>query len=531
MTQFLDAALAYQRAGLHPIPVEPRGKRPILALWREYVERQPTEAEITHWWTVTPDANVALLMGRGVFALDVDGPEGEAALAAAGIELPLDAPEVTTGKGRHVFLAGHVPNSVGALAKVDTRSAGGYVVAPPSVHPNGTIYRWSDDRLDLCDGPPPAPPALLELLARPTKPGAAAAAPGATSADWVSAALSGVGEGSRDATCARLAGYFWGLGATEATVEIVCQGFGERCDPPFPPDQVSKTVTSICRREGGPQSEAAGPPVTLDEAINEFLAEIELPLSERRLRPTGMPTLDRLTSGGFAPGELVLIGARPGVGKTALACQWGRRTAKAGAGVLFVSREMTRVALVRRLLVQESGVRASALKTGEMSEIERDMLTGAIERLRYLPFKISSSIRSVEELGIAVAAYEPRRLGLVVVDYLQLMRGGDFKDKRSTIEYVSAALKDLAIRYEIPVLVLSSLRRLAKRKDGSTEPPDMADLRESGELEHDGDLVFIMTREFNADTADLIVAKNRDGRVGRIKLSFKGELMYFEEIS
>jgi hypothetical protein len=529
VSQFLDAALAYQRAGLHPIPVEPRGKRPILASWREFVERRPTVEEIERWWTATPDANVALLMGRGMFALDIDGPEGEAALASAGITLPYEAPQVWTGKGRHIFLRGQVSNSVGVLAKVDTRSDGGYVVAPPSIHPSGGIYRW--DGLDLTTAlVPSAPDALMELLARPTRPGAAAAAPGAPSAaDWVSIAMLGVGEGQRDVTCTRLAGYFWGKGVPAEATEVILQAWADRCTPPFPAAQVTKCVDSIVRREGGPQDALAGPPITLDAAIDEFLAEIELPLSERRLRPTGLQHLDHLTSGGFAPGELILLGARPGVGKTALACQWGRRNAKAGAGVLFVSREMTRVALVRRLLVQESGVRASALKTGELDEIERDMLNAAIERLRYLPFKISSSIRTIEELETAVAAYETRRLGLVVVDYLQLMRGGDFKDKRGTVEFVSAGLKDIALRYEVPMLVLSSLRRLAKRKDGSTEPPDMSDLRESGELEHDGDLVLIMTREFNADTADLIVAKNRDGRVGRVKLTFKGELMHFEE--
>jgi KaiC/GvpD/RAD55 family RecA-like ATPase len=527
-SSFLDAALAYQRAGLHVIPVEPKGKRPILASWREYVERRPTEAEITDWWSRTPDANVALLMGRGVFALDIDGPEGEAALAAAGIELPDDAPQTATGKGRHVFMAGLALNSVGVLPKVDTRSDGGYVVVSPSVHPNGTKYawlgRWPTGQL------PSAPPALLELVARPTKPGAAAVAPGVTSADWVSAALSGVGEGSRDAMCARLAGYFWGLGATEATVEIICQGFGERCEPAFPPDQVSKTVASIVRRDGGPQV-SVGPAASLDDAIEEFLLEMGLPANERRVRPTDMPTLDRLLSGGFSPGELILLGARPGVGKTALSCQWARRTAKTGAGVLFISREMTRVALVRRLLVQESQVRASALKTGDLSDIERSMLAAAIERIRYTPFRLTQDVSSIEGLNEELARFEAGQLGLVVVDYLQLMRGpADMRDKRATVEYVSSELKALAMRYEVPMLVLSSLRRLAKRKDGDREPPDMSDLRESGELEHSGDVVLIMERDFGSEEADLVVAKNRDGRVGRIKLRFTGELMQFEEV-
>ena len=524
----LDAALEYQRAGLHVIPVEPRGKRPILESWREYVERQPTEAEVRAWWKTTPDANVALLMGRGMFALDVDGDEGWLALEATGIDLE-GLPFVSTQNGAHFYFRGDAANAVGVLPKVDVRGSGGYVVAPPSVHSSGRNYEWIGRTPNLPLAAPP-PPLLVELLARPTKPAAALAAAGTlNAADWVSAALSGVGAGARDATCARLAGYFWGLGASSETVEIICQGFGERCEPPFPPDQVSKTVASIVRRDGGPQA-PAGPAALLDDAIEEFLLELGLPADERRVRPTDMPTLDRLLSGGFSPGELVLLGARPGVGKTALACQWARRTAKTGAAVLFFSREMTRVALVRRLLVQESQVRASALKTGDLSDIERSMLAAAIERIRYTPFRLTQDVASIEGLNAELARFEGQ-LGLVVVDYLQLMRGPEYmKDKRATVEYVSSELKALAMRYEVPMLVLSSLRRLSKRKDGSSEPPDMSDLRDSGELEHDGDVVLIMQRDYGSDEAELVVAKNRDGRVGRIKLRFTGELMKFEEV-
>lgn len=266
MSAFLEAALEYHSLGLHPIPVEPMGKRPILDTWEYYMDHQPTIEEITAWWSLEPNANVALVMGRGVIALDIDGPEGERALADNGIVIPADASMATTGKGRHVFftIPGEAPNRTGVLEKVDTRGDGGYVVAPPSVHPSGRQYTW----ITHISQRGAMPPALALILARPTSPGQVALAE-----SWVTQHLAGIAEGGRDVACTRLAGYFWGKGLPAEVVESLLQAWAARCTPPLPADQVSKCVESIVKREGGPEIDLAAALLTVDSLYTKAPSE------------------------------------------------------------------------------------------------------------------------------------------------------------------------------------------------------------------------------------------------------------------
>lgn len=521
----LEAALAYHSAGLHPIPVEPRGKRPLVK-WQEYQDRQPTEDELRSWWNQTPNANVGLAMGRGTFVVDVDGPEGHAALRANGIDLEYtDAPIVETGKGRHYYFSGEAPDRIGVLEKVDVRSHGGFVVAPPSVHASGVTYQWLHPITDA--GLPTAPVTVRALLARPTKP----STPGPTPStdNWLESALSGVSEGGRDNTCTRLAGYLLGRGLPVEAVTILLTSWGERCDPPFPADQVGKCVSSIAKRDIPDQP---APPAGIEVAVAEAMAEIAQSPAERKrtMRSTEFPRLDNLLGGGFEKDDYTIIGGRPGTGKTIFGLQVARKTAEDGRGVLYVSREMRASKLVRRLLVQVSGVRASDVKAGTLTDGQRGSLKFAARHLSELPFWITN-VPTVAGLDETVAGFTPGELGLVVVDYLQLMRGpSDMRDKRATVEYVSKSLKDITTRHGIPVLCLSSLRRLGKRRDGEREAADMSDLRESGELEHDADNVVMLTREFDSDVCDAKLVKARDGRVGEVKMRFKGELLSLEEL-
>lgn len=516
MNKFLTAALTYLTAGMRPIPIEPRGKRPLIP-WQEYQRRAPTREELMKFWTETPDANVGIVCGRGMFVLDIDGAEGWRALAENGISFDSTA-FVTTGKGQHFYFSGNVPGQIGVLPKVDVRSDGGYVVAPPSVHVSGRRYEWFGEALTAF---PEAPAALLELLTRPTKP----STPLPADAGWVGKALLGADEGERDNACTRLAGYFIGKGVPVEAVEVLLSDWADRCTPAFPSDQVHKCIESIAKRH---DPGAAVETNDISTVVVEALAEIRVPPSQRKLRATELPNLDRLLSGGFEPGEFVLVGARPGIGKTALALQIARKTAENGVPVLIDSREMRRTAVVRRLLVQLSGVRASDVKSGQLVEAQWRSLEWAGGHLSTLPIHLTNA-RSVEELREVAGTVGA--LGLVVVDYLQLMRtavGGE--SKRNSVEAVSEALKALAVDFDVPVLCLSSLRRLARAKDGVREKPDMSDLRESGALEHDGDIVMLLTREFNSDVCELVLAKNRDGRVGKLDLRFRAELMRFEEI-
>ncbi len=517
MSACLDAALEYREAGLVPIPCG-RDKRPLVQ-WKKYQTEMPSENEIRLWFAQWPDANVGLVMGREKFAVDVDGPEGEQALAQAGIDLS-GLPTARTARGRHVYLSGQeIPDRIGLLPKVDIRGQG-YVVAPPSVHESGAIYFWE---IPITGALPTGPAKLYDLIRSNQKPAGAQSALGGT--DWFTQALVGVAEGGRDQTCTRLAGYLLGKGIPQDAVELILQSWAERCSPPFPPDQVSKCVESIAKREGVPD----GPPQPLAEALTRVLAGIEKP-------PTGgaaateFVSLDELMDGGFRPGELTYLGARPGVGKSAWALQVASNVGRK-CGVLYVSREMTIDALVRRLLVQQSKVPLQALKRVSkepLDDIHKRMLQTGAERLLPVQMWLTTNVATPGQLDALLETYTTGTLGLVVVDYLQIMSADEYtRDSRARVEQVSSSLKRLALKYSLPFLVLSSLSRPPRDKDWE---PGLSDLRESGELEHDADSVFFLHRsDLNKPETLFILAKQRDGGVGKFNMQFDSPRVTFSE--
>jgi hypothetical protein len=233
----------------------------------------------------------ALVLGRGTFAVDLDGGDAaERRLADHGIVLP-PAPRSQTAKGAHVFLAadGPVPDRVGLLrapdgtAAVDIRGRG-IVVAPPSIHPTGARYEWVVPfQLPL----PPAPPALLALIrgARPDHGSAPEGAPdpiAGVGASWVLEALGGTPEGQRDATCTRLAGYLLGKGLDAETATALLTGsFARRCTPPFPAAEVRKCVESIAKREA--RQDAGDRPIV----VESLAAVLERWEAERQAGPRG----------------------------------------------------------------------------------------------------------------------------------------------------------------------------------------------------------------------------------------------------
>jgi len=511
-----DAALEYREAGLVPIPVG-RDKRPQVS-WKKYQTEMPSEHDIQAWWTLWPEANVGLVMGRGVFAVDVDGPEGEQALAQAGIDLS-GLPTVRTARGRHVYVSGQeIPDRIGLLPKVDVRGQG-YVVAPPSVHESGAMYFWEQP---ITGALRPGPAKLYDLIRANQKPRELG---GPSGTDWFSQALVGVPEGGRDQTCTRLAGYLLGKGLPQDAVELILQRWAESCVPPFPADQVSKCVESIARREGAPD----GPPQPLAEALERVLGGIERPSGFAV--ETELGQLDEILDGGFRGGELTYLGARPGVGKSAFALQVAR-TAGRKVGVLYVSCEMSIDALVRRLLAQAGKVPLAAMKRAQkvgLDDIHKRMLHEGAQRLLPVQMWMTTSARTPAQLEAVLETYAAGTLGLVVVDYLQIMSADEYaRDSRARVEEISKRLKQLSIKYDLPFLVLSSLSRPPRDKDWE---PGLSDLRESGELEHDADAVFFLHRpDLQSAATDLIVAKQRDGGVGRFKLQFDGPRVSFEEV-
>ena len=526
MNIMLNAARQYLAMGLHPIPCAPRSKRPLVK-WEPYQTEPPHPDEIEQWWTDWPDANVALVLGRGTFAVDLDGGlDAERLLFDRGILLP-GAPRSKTAHGAHVFLAGSVPDRVGLLStkgakpQVDIRGVG-YVVAPPSVHPDGPVYEWT---VPLTLPLPQAPETLLALI----RGGQGGTSQMPSDHGWVIEALHGVREGQRDYTCTKLAGYFLGKGIPFETVEaLLLDTFAAACTPPVDPATVRKCVRSIAKRERDHDENMPAPIAErLDVVLSMWTTE----------RGAGPPTLarspfyglNRYLGGGFSAGELVYIGARPGVCKTALALEIARAVAKDGQAVLIVSREMVNTALGRRMVTQESKIPTTTLKRHEPLPLEdAAALDRALLRLRPLPIWLSDRAVSIEDIAHLVrhmTAEVP--LGLVLVDYLQLVRAPrEIKDRRLQVESVSLGLKSLALEYRFPVVCLSSL---ARPERGVDRRPSLADLRESGELEHDADVVLLLHRHMLESKTECIIAKNREGSPGIVELAFDGRSLTFTE--
>ena len=522
----LEAALKYHSMGYHIIPCMVKDKRPLVE-WKKYQDEPPSVDQIRSWWTKTPSANVAIVLGRGKFAVDLDGEGAGSLLEAKGIELPKDAPVSKTGSGYHVFLSAKtsIPDCVGLLStnggkpQIDIRGVG-YVIAPPSIHPNGKHYEWIRP---LSVDPPEAPAKLLDIIfsqrqetkTRRTAP----------KGNWLVEAIGGVSKGQRDVTCTRLVGYFLAKGVdVEATRALLLDSFCKNCDPPFGESDLDKVVDSIARRESLKGTvDRSLKPQPIEAVMIELEKDLDRPVSRTIKTPYG--SLNKFLCGGFAAGELVYLGARPGVGKTSLALEIARRTASNGDSVLVISREMVTLSLARRILAQSARVSASALKSKNLNQFEVTRIREVVAKLKGLPLWITDEVISFREITEMVSGFKDGSLALLVVDYLQLIRAAnEIKDRRLQVESVSQGLKALAVQFKMSVLCLSSL---ARPQDKKQRRPTLDMLRESGELEHDADIVILMHREMMAEETECIVVKNRDGRQGTAKLKFENEFVSF----
>ena len=279
-----------------------------------------------------------------------------------------------------------------------------------------------------------------------------------------------------------------------------------------------------------PEHVPTGPAVThISTAIHNVVSAMDA--GPPRVVGTPYADLNRLFDGGFRPGELIFLGARPGVGKTALALEVARFAAKS-VPVLVVSREMVVMSLARRLVAQDGQIPASELRRNVVAHADMGRMAASFERLSGLDLWLTDeavSLKDISQLVDTPPAGRPA-WGLVIVDYLQLVRSPEsVKDRRLQVEAVSQGLKGMALEHKIPVLCLTSLRR--PQVNGTR--PTMADLRESGELEHDADIIILLHREPDEPgklpntVVECNVAKNRDGETGQRDLIFSARYVSF----
>jgi replicative DNA helicase len=253
--------------------------------------------------------------------------------------------------------------------------------------------------------------------------------------------------------------------------------------------------------------------------------------------PTGFADLDRMTSG-FQPGDLIVVAGRPSMGKTALALNIGENVAlNTGMPVAVFSMEMGAAQLALRMIGSVGKLDQHKLRTGRLAAEDWDKLSTALGRLNDAPILIDETpaLNAIEVRSRARRLMKQYgKLGLVIVDYLQLMQATSQGENRATeISEISRSMKSLAKELSVPVVALSQLNRSLEQRPNKR--PVMSDLRESGAIEQDADVIVFIYRDevYNPEsqdkgTAEIIIGKQRNGPIGTVRLTFLGEFTRFE---
>ena len=253
--------------------------------------------------------------------------------------------------------------------------------------------------------------------------------------------------------------------------------------------------------------------------------------------PTGMMDLDRMTSG-LQQGDLIIVAGRPSMGKTAFSVNIGENVAiESGLPVAIFSMEMGGTQLAMRMLGSVGRIDQQRLKTGRLNEEDWPKLTHAIQKMNDAQIYIDETpaLSSIELRSRSRRlARKCGQLGLIIVDYLQLMSANSPGENRATeISEISRNLKSLAKELNCPVIALSQLNRSLEQRPNRR--PVMSDLRESGAIEQDADLILFIYRDevYNPDspdkgTAEIIIGKQRNGPIGQVRMTFLGQFTKFE---
>jgi replicative DNA helicase len=284
--------------------------------------------------------------------------------------------------------------------------------------------------------------------------------------------------------------------------------------------------------------------VSMADLVNANFALIDQAVQRKQLVtgvPTGFVELDEMTAG-LQPSDFIIVAARPSMGKTSLVLNIAQHVGtKTDMTVGFFSLEMSKEQLFMRLLTSEARIDAHRLRTGFLGERDFPKITAAMEQLHGARIFIddTASISVLEMRAKARRLASEHGLNLIVIDYLQLMQGqGRFENRVLELASISRGLKALAKELNVPVVALSQLSRAPEARPGKR--PQLSDLRESGALEQDADVVVLIYREDfyqteeiaeeNKGIAELIVAKQRNGPTGTVKLAFLKEFTRFENL-
>ncbi|QQR90304.1 MAG: replicative DNA helicase [Myxococcales bacterium] len=323
-----------------------------------------------------------------------------------------------------------------------------------------------------------------------------------------------------------------------ASHEIAAGGYGDYGDYEAFLDRAEKSIFQIAKeRERNPTQHIAAVVKATFEDIDSAAKKKESVIG----LPTGFDRLDFLTAG-FHPGDLVIVAGRPGMGKTAFALNLGVNACLARKKTVAVfSLEMASEQLVRRMLCSEARVDGSRLRTGQLLREDWPKLVAAAGMLSGLPIWVDDTpaLTIMELRGKTRRLMSEHDLGLIIVDYLQLMRSGARNDSREQeISEISRSLKALAKELRVPVIALSQLNRGVEQRGNKDKPPQLSDLRESGAIEQDADTIIFIYRDevYNQETSDagiaeFIIGKQRSGPTGVVRARFFNEYTRFDNLA
>ena len=282
----------------------------------------------------------------------------------------------------------------------------------------------------------------------------------------------------------------------------------------------------------------SGDAVSIADVLQSTFEKIDR-LREREGRLTGLATdyydFDDMT-GGLQAGELIIIAARPSMGKTTFALNLTERVSNHGAGIAFFTLEMSNQQVIQNMLCNRSQIDGSAMRKGRITDQQYKRLQEEAAKLYEAPIFVDDTpgISITQLRAKARRLKQKHNISMICVDYLQLMTGGGrFESRQQEISAISRGLKSIARELSVPVIALSQLNRDVENRDDHR--PRMSDLRESGAIEQDADVIILLHRddyfkptEENAGLAQVIIAKQRNGPVGEITLRFFREYMRFE---
>lgn len=499
------------------------GKHPRTA--RGLTEATKDLATVEGWWGRWPDANIGLLPGpSGFVVLDIDGPTGEATAQGLGI-LREPTLEVVTGRGRHRWYrhpGGHIPN--GQLgAGIDIRGDAGYVLVPPSVHVSGRTYTWAGQLADLAELEP-----TLVARIRGRAPGTVVTGPKPDQTPaWMTPWLE-VGEGGRNNTMTRFVGWCFAKGHDVTTVFAMALGVNSQWSPPLEAREVEAVVRSIAAAEARrpARQTSTGHTLTIAEeappaesqepslaALAHQQVEAAVALGQRDLSGAprwSWPDLARLV-GPMLPGDLWVVGALTGNGKTSFLMSEMQFLADQAMTTLYLPLELDPTQLRRRWAAWHLGlewVHVARNEWGQLGEGAEEALTERMRELARDPHvhfpedRRPTMGRLAQWIRRSVAEADAK---VIIVDHFHRLDFGDAgTNYRIQVTEAVRALKDLAREHGVAVLVAAQLNQDGHVMDRYC-PPVLRRLKESAGIGEEADVVLMLSRalKVEVDTKDL----------------------------